>query len=994
IYYGDFTKSNNGGSNFNAPFNLPPSGSGNWVTPFLVSQHNGNVLYAGFTRVWKSTNAGMSFAATTSSNLLGTDNIDVLAESPSNPDVLYVGINQYLFRSMDGGATFTQHSGGAGSHVITGIAVDPLDPLHIVVSRSGYVAGQKVFESYNGGVSYSNISGSLPNIPANAVAFEPGSSNLRYVGTDLGVFVRDNVLGDWVPFNAGLPNVIVNDIEILTQPRIVRIGTYGRGVWQSPFASDLLVRPTARISAAPASVCGTGDTVQLADASLGLVTSWNWSVVPAGATLLGASTANPKLVASQSGTYSIQLVASNAYGSDTAMFVQAVAVGGFPIPAGDGFAQGLDGRWSIENPHRDATWEAFATAGSDGDGSSMRMPHFSLGATAAGRGDALVSPVYNVTSGASLTFDAAYRTTSTTGPSDTLYVYVQQCGSPTWTLLATRVESGSQNWATGQAQASAFTPASAADWRRDSLFLGTLAGAARFKFEARHGGGNHLYLDRFRVIPAAAPAPVADFISTDSACVTKPVQFYAAGLPAPGSFSGPGALGATYTWSFPGGAPASSTAANPTVSYATPGLKTATLTVTTAAGTSSLSKTVAIAAAVVPSVSIANQTGSVCANSPATFVATAVNGGATPRYQWTVNGVPRGFNSSTFTVSSLQNGDVVRCELYSAEECPSVAKVTSAGITVTVLPLPATTAGSYAAECVGSAPIALVGTPAGGVWSGTGVVGSNFDPTGLGPGTYEVTYAFTNSAGCTGTSTASIQLAPAPNVFLNFSTDVLCVSDPAVNPGGGYPSGGTYLLGGSSTTSINPANLGVGSYGLTYRYSNGLCLVERVDSFHVVAAPPAPTIHDWNGDSLYCPQTALNPRWTVQWLDANQNPIPGATGSSFIAPTTGTYYVRLRAGNSCTATSGPSIVMSTSEFRLRGIQVQPNPSAGRFEVTWTSAGGTPWTAELRSLDGSLLGTYEGTDPSLALDLSHLPQGVYALRVEQNGRTASQQLVRL
>ena len=839
IYYGDFTKSNNGGSNFNAPFNLPPSGSGNWVTPFLVSQHNGNVLYAGFTRVWKSTNAGMSFAATTSSNLLGTDNIDVLAESPSNPDVLYVGINQYLFRSMDGGATFTQHSGGAGSHVITGIAVDPLDPLHIVVSRSGYVAGQKVYESYNGGVSYSNISGSLPNIPANAVAFEPGSSNLIYVGTDLGMFVRNNVLGDWVPFNAGLPNVIVNDIEILTQPRIVRIGTYGRGIWQSPFASDLLVRPTAGISAAPASVCGTGDTVQLADASLGLVTSWNWSVVPAGATLLGASTANPKLVASQSGTYSIQLVASNAYGSDTAVFVQAVAVGGFPIPAGDGFAQGLDGRWSIENPHRDATWEAFATAGSDGDGSSMRMPHFSLGATAAGRGDALVSPVYNVTSGASLTFDAAYRTTSTTGPSDTLYVYVQQCGSPTWTLLATRFESGSQNWATGPAQASAFTPASAADWRRDSLFLGTLAGAARFKFEARHGGGNHLYLDRFRVIPAAAPAPVADFISTDSACVTKPVQFYAAGLPAPGSFSGPGALGATYTWSFPGGAPASSTAANPTVSYATPGLKTATLTVTTAAGTSSLSKTVAIAAAVVPSVSIANQTGSVCANSPATFVATAVNGGATPRYQWTVNGVPRGFNSSTFTVSSLQNGDVVRCELYSAEECPSVAKVTSAGITVTVLPLPATTAGSYAAECVGSAPIALVGTPAGGVWSGTGVVGTNFDPTGLGPGTYEVTYAFTNSAGCTGTSTASIQLAPAPNVFLNFSTDVLCVSDPAVNPGGGYPSGGTYLLGGSSTTSINPANLGVGSYGLTYRYSNGLCLVERVDSFHVVAAPPA-----------------------------------------------------------------------------------------------------------------------------------------------------------
>ncbi|MGA0109291.1 MAG: PKD domain-containing protein [Schleiferiaceae bacterium] len=997
IYYGDFTKSNNGGSSFNAPFNLPPSGGGNWVTPFLVSRHNGNVLYAGFTKLWKSTNAGVSFTATTSSNLLGTDNIDVLAESPSNPDVLYAGINQYLFRSMDGGATWTQHSGGAGSQVITGIAVDPLDPLHIIVSRSGYVASQKVFESYNGGQSYSNITGSLPNIPANAVAFEPGSNNLRYVGTDLGMFVRDNLLSDWVPFNAGLPNVIVNDIEILTQPRLVRIGTYGRGIWQSPFASDLLQRPQAAVATSPNSVCGTGDTVQLSDASAGLVTSWTWTVTPsAGATLIGATTANPKLVVSGPGLYTVQLIAANAYGRDTATAVQAVAVGGFPLPAREGFAGSLAGAWTVENPNRDATWASFA-AGNDGDGQSMRMPHFDLSAAAAGRSDALISPVYALDSGSSLTFDAAYRTALATGPSDTLRVYVQSCGSSAWTLLATRFESGSQNWATGPAQASAFVPASAADWRRDSLYLGALAGAARFKFEARHGGGNHLYLDRFRLKPAAAPAPVADFLAPDSACTAQPVQLFAAGLPAPGSMGSgatAGSSAATYAWTFPGGVPAASSSANPVVSYASAGLKTATLTVTTAAGTSTLSKSFTVAAAVVPSVSIANQTGSVCANSPATFVATAVNGGASPRYQWTVNGIPRGFNSPTFTISSLQNGDVVKCELYSAEECPSLPKVVSAGITVTVLTLPASNAGSYAPECVGSAPIPLVGSPAGGVWSGTGVVGTTFDPTGLGPGTYEVTYAYTNAAGCTGTSTASIQLAAAPNVFLNFNTDVLCVSDPAVNPGGGYPSGGTYLLGGSSTTSINPATLGVGSYGLTYRYSNGLCLVERVDSFHVVAAPPAPTIHDWNGDSLYCPQTALNPRWTVQWLDGNQNPIAGATGSSYIAPTPGTYYVRLRAGNTCTATSGPSIVLSTNEFRLRGIQVQPNPSAGRFEVTWTSAGGSPWTAELRSLDGSLLGTYEGSEPSLALDLSHLPQGVYALTVEQSGRTATSPLVRL
>jgi hypothetical protein len=389
-----------------------------------------------------------------------------------------------------------------------------------------------------------------------------------------------------------------------------------------------------------------------------------------------------------------------------------------------------------------------------------------------------------------------------------------------------------------------------------------------------------------------------------------------------------------------------------------------------------------------------NQTGSICANSPATFAATAVNGGSSVRYQWTVNNQPRGFNSPTYTTVNLQNGDVVRCEVYSSEPCASLPVVTSNAITAVVLALPTANAGTYNPACVGDGPIALSGTPAGGVWSGTGVNGTSFDPTGLGPGNYTVTYAYTNSAGCTGTATAVIQLAAAPNVFLTFGTEVLCVSDAAVAPGGGFPSGGTYLVNGTPTTSIVPSQLGTGHHALTYRFSNGLCMVERVDSFHVVAAPPVPTIQDWFGDSLYCPQAALNPLWKVQWLDGNQSPIAGANAASFVAPVPGTYFVRLRAGNSCVATSGGSIVLSTSERALPGISLHPNPTRDRVEISWNAAGAQPWTAELRSLDGALLGTYEGTDSQWTLDLSWLPQGVYALRLFQGDRSSTQELVKL
>ncbi len=52
-----------------------------------------------------------------------------------------------------------------------------------------------------------------------------------------------------------------------------------------------------------------------------------------------------------------------------------------------------------------------------------------------------------------------------------------------------------------------------------------------------------------------------------------------------------GQAGVTYNWQFPGGTPATSTTANPSVTYANPGFHSATLTVTNAQGTNSVTKT-------------------------------------------------------------------------------------------------------------------------------------------------------------------------------------------------------------------------------------------------------------------------------------------------------------------------------------------------------------------------------------------------------------------
>lgn len=58
------------------------------------------------------------------------------------------------------------------------------------------------------------------------------------------------------------------------------------------------------------------------------------------------------------------------------------------------------------------------------------------------------------------------------------------------------------------------------------------------------------------------------------------------------------------------------------------------------------------------------------------------------------------------------------------------------------------------------------GSPAGGVYSGTGVTGGqSFDPS-VGAGTYTITYTYTTRGGCSSSATQTITVLPAPDAFL------------------------------------------------------------------------------------------------------------------------------------------------------------------------------------------------------------------------------------
>jgi photosystem II stability/assembly factor-like uncharacterized protein len=228
--YGALFRSINGGAAW-TPIPLPSSGA--WVTPFLQDPVAPNTIYAATDKVYKSTNQGTLWSAI-SGPLAGISRFTVL-KVHANPKFLVAGDGHKLYRTTNAGASWTDITGTlpVGANYLTDAAMNDNDPQMLWVTFSGYNAGQKVFKSVDGGATWTNISGGLPNIPINCVVSEKKALNPIYIGTDSGVYYLKDGFANFVPFKPGLPNVIVDELEIHYGSKKIIAATYGRGLWRN-----------------------------------------------------------------------------------------------------------------------------------------------------------------------------------------------------------------------------------------------------------------------------------------------------------------------------------------------------------------------------------------------------------------------------------------------------------------------------------------------------------------------------------------------------------------------------------------------------------------------------------------------------------------------------------------------------------------------------------------------------------------------------------------
>jgi Ig-like domain CHU_C associated/Secretion system C-terminal sorting domain len=419
-----------------------------------------------------------------------------------------------------------------------------------------------------------------------------------------------------------------------------------------------------------------------------------------------------------------------------------------------------------------------------------------------------------------------------------------------------------------------------------------------------------------------------------------------------------------------------------------------------------------------PAISIVASQTSICLGANITFTASPTNGGTSPAFQWKLNGINVGTNSTTFSSNTLANNDMISCVLASNATCISTQTATSNVVTMnTTSSVPAVTiSANQTTVCSGSLAQFTANPVNGGTaptytWKVNGInsgTSAVFSSSSLLNGDV-LTCEMTSNATCANPNTATsapfvVNVNPTviPTVTITASQTTICsgelISFSAIETNGGTLPSFQWKLNGNNVgidaATYSSSNISSGAIITCEVTSNMICASPAIALSNPISITvnPLPTTGVTSiGATLMVDQSGA----TYQWLNCTTgfSSIVGATNQSYTATNNGNYAVLVTL-NGCTDTSGCNLINSVgiaeSALKDNSILIYPNPTSDLINIIKPYNGNA--MVEIRDLTGKVIYSAQSAKELTQLDIRYLSNGIYFVKITTSEKSSITKLI--
>ena len=244
--YNNYFISTNGGASFSQKFF---ANTGSFINP-TDYDNAANKLYGGNTAGqyfrWDDPATAGSTTANVAVPQFSGSAVTHVRVSGLTPNRVYFGLANGSVVRVDNAHTGTTATGtvirtGTGS--VSCVEIDPSNENHLVVTYSNYDV-QSVWETTDGGATWTSIENNLPNMPVRWALFNPANNDQVFLATEVGVWSTDDLNGtatEWNPTNTNFANVRVEMLQVVGNQ--IAAATHGRGLFTTVVGSGPATPP-------------------------------------------------------------------------------------------------------------------------------------------------------------------------------------------------------------------------------------------------------------------------------------------------------------------------------------------------------------------------------------------------------------------------------------------------------------------------------------------------------------------------------------------------------------------------------------------------------------------------------------------------------------------------------------------------------------------------------------------------------------------------------